>query len=159
MANRHDRRRVKIHINYDITEVADLLGVHKHTVRRWIAAGLQTTDERRPLLIHGEDLSAFLKARQPVKQRCKPGEFFCLGCKSPKRPGGDMADYVPRSARLGWLYALCQTCGTEMYRAANVAAISQLSGVLDITFPEAKSRLDDTCAPLSNADFGKDEKK
>ena len=31
MTKRHDRRRVKIHINYDITEVADLLGVHKHT--------------------------------------------------------------------------------------------------------------------------------
>ena len=67
-----------------------------------------------------------------------------------------MADYVQRSARLGWLCALCPTCGTEMYRAVNVNAISQLRGVLDITFPEAKSRLDDTYAPLSNADFGKD---
>jgi excisionase family DNA binding protein len=91
MAKRHDRRRVKIHINYDITEVADLLGVHKHTVRRWIAAGLPTTDDKRPLLIHGAELLAFLKTREPAKQRCKPGEFFCLGCKSPKRAAGDMA--------------------------------------------------------------------
>jgi hypothetical protein len=46
-----------------------------------------------------------------------------------------------------------------MYRAVNVSAIGQLSGVLDITFPKAEPRLDDTYAPLSNADFGKDEKK
>jgi hypothetical protein len=70
-----------------------------------------------------------------------------------------MADYVPRSGRLGWLYGLCPTCGTEMYRAVNVSAIGQLSGVLDITFPKVEPRLDDTYAPLSNADCGKDEKK
>jgi excisionase family DNA binding protein len=159
MAKRHDRRRVKIHINYDITEVADLLGVHKHTVRRWIAAGLPTTDDKRPLLIHGAELLAFLKTREPAKQRCKPGEFFCLGCKSPKRAAGDMADYVPRSARLGSLYGFCPTCGTEMYRAVNVSAIGQLSAVLDITFPKAKPRLDDTSSPLSNVDFRKDKKR
>src|SRR5277367_862590 len=81
MAKRLDRRRVKIHFNYDVTEVAALLGVHKLTVRRWIAAGLQTTDVRRPLLVRGADLSAFLKARQPVKQSCQPGEFFRYICK------------------------------------------------------------------------------
>ena len=97
MAKRLDRRRVKIHFNYDVSEVAALLGVHNLTVRRWIAAGLPTTDDKRPLLIFGVDLLAFLKAREPAKRRCKPGAFFCLGCKSPKRSDGDMADNVPRS--------------------------------------------------------------
>src|SRR5271168_431742 len=87
MAKRLDRRRVKIHFNYDVTEVAALLGVHKLTVRRWIAAGLQTTDVRRPLLVRGADLSAFLKARQPVKQSCQPGEFFCLSLSGAQTAG------------------------------------------------------------------------
>jgi excisionase family DNA binding protein len=138
MAKRLDRRRVKIHFNYDVTEVAALLGVHKLTVRRWIAAGLQTTDVRRPLLVRGADLSAFLKARQPVKQSCQPGEFFCLSCRAPKRPAGDMADYLPRTPCFN--------------------AISQKSGGLDVAFRRAEQRLNDISSPLSNVDFRKDKK-
>jgi excisionase family DNA binding protein len=70
MARRHNCRRVKIHRNYDVTEAAALLGAHKHTVSRWIAAGLPTTNDRRPRLIHGADLRAWLKAREPDKQTC-----------------------------------------------------------------------------------------
>ena len=61
MARRHDCRRVKIHRTYTIAEVAALVGVHKHTVSRWIAEGPPTTDHKRPFLIHGADLRAFLK--------------------------------------------------------------------------------------------------
>ena len=59
-------------------------------------------DAKRPLLVHGADFRAFMKAREPIKQRCQPGEFYCLGCRAPKRPALDMADYRPRtpSARL-----------------------------------------------------------
>jgi DNA-binding XRE family transcriptional regulator len=34
MARRFNYRRVKIHHSYTIAELAALLGVHKHTVRR-----------------------------------------------------------------------------------------------------------------------------
>ena len=56
MTKRYNCRRVKIHRNYTLAEAADLLGVHKHTVSRWAAAGLQTTDARRPLLISTEKI-------------------------------------------------------------------------------------------------------
>jgi excisionase family DNA binding protein len=158
MAKRLDRRRVKIHFNYDVTEVAALLGVHKLTVRRWIAAGLQTTDVRRPLLVRGADLSAFLRARQPVKQSCQPGEFFCLSCRAPKRPAGDMADYLPRTSSRGSLCGICPTCGNIMYRAVSFNAISQKSGGLDVAFRRAEQRLNDISSPLSNVDFRKDKK-
>jgi hypothetical protein len=78
MARRPNGRRVKIHHNYTIRAAAEVLGVHKLTVSRWIAAGLQTTDAMRPLLIRGQDLRAFLRAREPIKQTCRPGEFFYL---------------------------------------------------------------------------------
>jgi hypothetical protein len=60
MARRFNYRRVKIHRTYTVAEVA-ALGVHKHTVRRWIAAGLPTTDAKRPLLVNGAELRAFLR--------------------------------------------------------------------------------------------------
>src|SRR5438105_11717296 len=119
MARRHSSRRVKIHRNYTIAEAAALLGAHKHTVSRWIAAGLPTTDTMRPRLIHGEDLRAFLRARQPAKQPCRTGEFYCLRCRAPKRPALDMADYIPRTATRGMLRGLCPTCERFIYRAAS----------------------------------------
>ena len=101
MARRPNGRRVKIHHCYTIRAAAEALGVHKHTVSRWIAAGLPTTDAERPLLIRGQDIRAFLRAREPIKQKCPPGEFYCLSCRTPKRPAFDMAQYIPRTASRG----------------------------------------------------------
>ena len=51
-----DARRVKIHRNYTISEVAQLLGVHKNTVQHWLKSGLPHIGEPRPILILGQDL-------------------------------------------------------------------------------------------------------
>src|ERR1019366_10108899 len=111
--------------NYTIAEIAALLGVHKHTVRRWIAAGLPTTDANRPLLIQGEDLRAFLRAREPEKHPCRPGEFYCLRCRVPRRPAGDMADYIPKTGSRGLLRGICPTCETLIHRAVSLGTLAQ----------------------------------
>jgi hypothetical protein len=49
MARRFNIRRVKLHHSYTIAELSALIGAHKHTISRWIAAGLKTTDAKRPL--------------------------------------------------------------------------------------------------------------
>jgi excisionase family DNA binding protein len=153
MAKRHNVRRVKIHRTYTIAEAAQILGAHKHTVSRWIAAGLPATDARRPLLIHGADLHAFLRGREPTKQRCEPGEFYCLGCRVPKRPALDMADYVPRTGTRGALAGICPTCGKMIYRAVSRAKLEEISGGLDITFRMAERRLGDSSEPFPNVVF------
>jgi hypothetical protein len=158
MPRRFNYRRVKIHRNYTITELADAVGAHKHTVGRWIAAGLPTTDAKRPLLIHGADFHAFMKARKPIKQRCKPGEFYCLGCRAPKRPAGDMADYVPRTTARGSLSGICPACGKMIYRAVSLAKVNQISGGLDVAYPKGEQRLIDTSAALSNGDLRQDRR-
>ncbi len=159
MARWPSGRRVKIHRTYTVAEVADLLGAHKRTVRRWIAAGLPTTDDKRPVLIHGADLRAFLKARSPAKKKCGPGEFFCVRCREPKRPAEDMADYVPRTSSRGSLCGICPTCCTMIYRAVSQGAIPKISAGLNIAFPRAESRLDDSSSPLPNVDFKQDRRK
>ena len=63
MARRFNSRRVKIHRACQIIELADLLGVHKKTIGRWIAAGLRTADKRRPFLAHDAAFRSFMKAR------------------------------------------------------------------------------------------------
>jgi hypothetical protein len=153
MARRFDLRRVKIHRNYTIAEAADTVGAHKHTVSRWIAAGLPTTDAKRPLLIHGADLRAFLRAREPIKQPCRPGEFYCLRCRAPRRPAGNMADYLPRTASRGLMRGICPTCETLIHCAASLGTIAKRSGGLEVAFPRAERRIDDSASALSNVDF------
>ena len=153
MARRFDCRRVKIHHSYTISELSALIGAHKHTIGRWIAAGLKTTDARRPLLIHGADFRVFMKAREPIKQRCQPGEFYCFGCRAPKRPALDMADYHPRTALRGSLTGICPDCGRIIYRATTLAKLGQIRDELDVAFPKAQQRIDDSSSALLNVDF------
>ena len=86
MARRYNVRRVKIHRSYSVAEVARLLDVSKLTVMRWIARGLPLIERKRPYLIHGSDLRAFLLANRPARQPCGPGEMYCLRCRAPRRP-------------------------------------------------------------------------
>ena len=75
---RLNSRRVKIHRAYTVEEVAKLLQVHKNTVRGWLWTDLQAIDDRRPTLILGRQLAAFLHARRDQsRRRCRPDEFYC----------------------------------------------------------------------------------
>jgi len=132
-------RRVKIHLSYTVEGVARLLEVHKNTVRAWLKSGLAKIDDRRPTMILGKVLFDFLHARrQNKKQPCQPGEFYCLRCRVPKQPDGDMADYLPITERLGNLEGICPDCGAMIYRRASLAKLAQIRGKLDITFREAQ---------------------
>ncbi len=152
MARRFDCRRVKLHHSYTISELSALIGAHKHTICRWIAGGLATTDAKRPLLIHGADFRAFMKAREPIKRPCQVGEFYCFRCCAPRRPALNMADYHPRTPLRGQLSGICSGCGHMIYRATTLAKLDQIRAELDVAFPKAQQRLDDSASALSNVD-------
>jgi hypothetical protein len=156
MARRFDCRRVKLHHSYTISELSARIGAHKHTICRWIAAGLQTTDAKRPLLVHGADFRAFLKAREPIKQPCQLGEFYCFRCRAPRRPALNMADYHPRTPLKGQLSGICSGCEQMIYRATTLAKLGQIGRHLDIAFPKAQQRIDDSASVFLNADFKED---
>ena len=116
MSKRHPNYRlVKIHRSYTVDEAARLLDAHKNTVRRWVKEGLATNDERRPMLILGRELFAFLKQRRAKNKRtCAPGEIYCVGCREPRRPAADMAEYQALTATLGNLLGICPSCEAMM---------------------------------------------
>ena len=141
MPKRHPNHRlVRIHRNYSVEEVAKLFGIHKNTVRRWMNDGLETLDQRRPLLVHGVELSAYLQARRVKNKRpCQSGEIYCVRCRAPKQPAGDMAEYLPitvsqRQPKRG----ICRDCDAMIYRRVSLAKLPEIRGNLDITFPEAE---------------------
>lgn len=135
---------VKIHRSYTVAEVASLLNMHKATIRRWIKDGLSTIDEKRPKLILGQELRNFLQSRRAKKkQRCKQGQLYCLRCRAPKFPAGNMADYSPINGKSGCLIAICPDCDSIMNQYVSLARISEICEKIDIILPNAERRLVD----------------
>ena len=158
MTRRHNFRLVKIHRNYTVAEAAKLLGVHPHTVSRWISAGLPLVVKTRPFLIHGSDLRAFLAAQQPRKHPCSAGEIYCLPCRARKRPAGNMVDYIPKTSTKGFLRGICPTCDRLIHRVANFATLASVCGDLSVTHQPPQQRLVDSPSPVGNVDSRKEQK-
>jgi hypothetical protein len=139
MGKRHlNHRRIKIHRTYTVEEIASLLPIHKNTVRLWIKAGLPTIDGKRPTMLLGAQVKAFLQARRARNKRtCKPGEIYCVRCRAPKCPAGDMADYLPLNENIGNLRAICPDCDSFMHRCVGKARLGQVIGKINVTFPQA----------------------
>lgn len=153
MAKRHNVRLVKIHRSYTPSELAKVLGVAKLTVSRWIDAGLPVIERKRPLLVHGSDLRAFLQARQPRKQPCRPGQFYCLPCRAPERPAFAEAEFRPTTAKTGILEGLCPDCGSMIYRVARTASLAAAVGDLAVTHRPARERIIGSSSPSPNVQF------
>jgi hypothetical protein len=155
MGKRHPNHRlVKIHRNYKVEEIASLFGTHKNTVHRWVKTGLPTNDHKRPMLILGRDLIEFLQARRAKNKRpCRAGEIYCVRCRRPKVPAGEMVDYLPVTDKLGNLKAICPDCDSIMNRRVNLAKLGQVQGKMDITFPQALRRVSESNQPTVNSDL------
>ncbi len=155
MSKRHPNYRlVKIHRSYTVDEAARLLDAHKNTVRRWVKEGLAINDERRPMLILGRELFAFLKQRRAKNKRiCAPGEIYCVRCREPRRPAGDMAEYRALTATLGNLLGICPSCEAMMNRRVNVGKIASVCGHLQVTMPKELLHIGESDQPTLNSDF------
>jgi excisionase family DNA binding protein len=137
-SRRPNHRLVKIHRSYSVEEAAALFGTHRNTIRRWIKAGLPVIDQRRPVLMQGQALTDFLQARRAKsKQTCQPGEIYCVRCRVPRSPAGEMADYQPLTDTLGNLTGICPVCEAMIYRRVNATRLEQVRGKLQVTMPLA----------------------
>jgi Helix-turn-helix domain len=159
MVSRHlNHRLVKIHRNYTVEEIAQLFGAHRNTVRRWVKQGLQTTDDKRPMLILGSDLRNFLQARRSKnKQKCQPGEIYCVRCRTPRRPAGDMAEYQTATTGPGNLVGICPDCECMMYRRVNVSKLEEVCATLEITMTRALPHIGESIQLSVNSDLKQGE--
>lgn len=147
-------RRAKVHRSYTVEEVAQLYGVHRNTVRQWIKHGLPVCDDRRPVLILGGQLAAFLTQKRASNKRpCKAGEIYCVRCRAPQLPALGMADYEPLTATRGSLIGLCPRCGGTMYRRVNRAQLAEVVGNLEVRPTRGQERIDESSHPFVNSDF------
>jgi hypothetical protein len=159
MANRRlNHRLAKIHRSYTVEEVATLFGVHRNTVREWIRRGLPTCDSKRPQLILGWQLADWVRTRrQGMKRSCQPGELYCVRCRTPQRPAGDVVEYRPLTVTLGTLVGICPSCESLMYRRVNAAKVAQACGSLSLSLPHASPHLDERPNPFVNSDLNHEQ--
>ncbi len=158
MGKRHPNPQlVKSHRTYSVEEIARLLDVHKNTVRGWVKQGLQSVDEQRPAIFHGPVLVAFLQRRRAsAKRPCPAGHIYCLPCRAPKAPAGNMAEFVPVSDATGNLRGICPDCDRLIHRRANRTKIGAIQGNLEITFAGASPRIREMITPSVNCNSRKE---
>lgn len=141
MAKSPNPNLVKIHRNYTVEDVANLFSVHKNTVRSWGKDGLETNDDKRPMLILGSDLKDYLQAKRKSKKRkCLPFER----CRLPQLPAESMADYEPINDSMGRLIGLCPSCNGIINKYFNFAHLEQVKGKLDITLTKALKHINES---------------
>lgn len=149
---RYPVNRIKANYSYDILEIARLLGVHRNTVRHWLADGLVPLDRQRPTLVYGTSLKAFLRARQEArKQSCAIGEFYCFRCRLPRKAWGETADLIQKTEKTINLSALCSHCETPMNRAVRRSDLPQWSTAIDLQTPGQERLADWNNASLDSA--------
>ena len=146
-------RRAKQHRSYSVIELADVVDVHKHTVRGWIRKGLPVIDGAKPTLITGRDFQTWWsKQRKAAKRPCQPGQMYCFKCRKPKRPALGMVEYAATNAATGNLKAICETCETMMHQRAQLANIAARMPGLDVQITQAPSRIVERAYPSQNCD-------
>jgi Helix-turn-helix domain len=140
-----------MHRSYSVDEVARLFGIHRHTVRAWIGAGLPTIDGSRPILIAGRELGSFLRARRQRNARpCGAGELYCCRCRVPQKPAGNQAAYEPISATTGNLVGICSTCSAWMNRRVSWATLGAVRGDVTVSLAVAQERIGESYPPSVN---------
>jgi Helix-turn-helix domain len=156
MAKRLNPNLAKIHRNYTVEEAANLFSVHKNTVRLWVKDGLATNDDKRPMLILGSDLKSYLQSkRENNKHKCKAFEIYCVRCRLPQIPAGNMVDYESINDQFGRLIGICPTCEGFINKYFNIANLDQIKDKLDIALPKALKHINESVNPLLNSDFKK----
>ncbi|MBU6426643.1 helix-turn-helix domain-containing protein [Patescibacteria group bacterium] len=75
------------HLSYTLPEIAAKLHMTKKSLYRWIDEGLPIVPgQRKPILIHGDDLKTFINARNSRhKVKLKRHEFYCFRCRAPRQ--------------------------------------------------------------------------
>lgn len=139
MAKRVKTRAIKVNRQYTYEKAADAVGVSCATVRRWkVDEGLEVLVSQKPHLIVGAVLKEFLDKKNAISgPKMRPGHFLCMTCGGHRGAYGKMADYWPRSDKVGMLKTLCEACEGPCNKLASKASLAGLAGILTIVLHDA----------------------
>jgi hypothetical protein len=136
-----DFRRIRPSKTYSVAQIANALDRNVATVNAWLRAGLPNLDGRRPVLVLGSALKAWLKFKwDGRKHTCEPDELFCFRCRRPQKPKVGSVQIMPRNMKTVSIIADCMTCGSRMSKAGSRARIAEIEDAFRTLSPQ-KQRL------------------
>jgi excisionase family DNA binding protein len=151
---RYNVRLIKATWPYSVHEIAELLGVHKNAVLRWLREGLSANRDRRPFLIRGDELARFLRARQADKrQKCTVTQFYCFKCRAPREVYLSIVDVVIETPSRLRLKALCSVCSTLVNKVQRVRDLEKIRSQFNVQELEGEHLLG-SAHPSLNSDSG-----
>lgn len=143
-------RLIRRDLSYTVEELTACLGVHENTVRKWIKSGLPVVDEKRPFLVHGAALIAFLNGRQASRKvRLKPDEFYCVKCRCPRTAFDGKVNILPRNRLMINLKSTCTVCRTALCKVGSMKNLSQYLVIFNSPAP-GPPHISDTHSPSVN---------
>ena len=102
-------------------------------IRRWYKEGLTRIDHRRPYLVNGADLEAFLRNRQEKRKRkCQPDELYCCRCRLPQRCKDGKVILRVLNQKVGRISGLCSECGARVNKAISLKKLENIRNVFKI---------------------------
>lgn len=151
-------RCIKTSRCYDVAELAQLLDVHKNTIRNWQRDGLKPIDGHRPILFHGAVVRSFLERRKAsAKAPCPPGTLYCFRCRAPRNPVPGSAQFLPGHSLAGNIRAPCGVCDALMHRRARQDHLGAILPNQTVQIREAPRRLSGGTSPSPNCDSAREE--
>ncbi|MFN0264839.1 hypothetical protein ACKTEK_13290 [Tepidamorphus sp. 3E244] len=90
--------------------------------------------DQKPYLMRGADVADYLRKRNAKrKQPCGDGRIYCLPCRAPKRPAGDMVDLERTSEASGTLVGICPDCDRVIRRHVSLVRLKMVASGLDVS--------------------------
>lgn len=153
----YNTRLIKRAATYTPDEIAGLYRVHINSVRQWMTSGLSPIDEKRPILIHGSTLFKYLNQKQAKRKRCcSPSQFYCFGCREPRKPLDNLVMIEKQGEHIIRLRAICEVCGTRLNKAGSQSKLAEYSKIFSVQ-PLDTPHIDMCLEPVDNCDFNKDK--
>jgi len=131
----YPHNRVRYWYAYDLDDICALFSdsrLHKQTIRKWIKGGLNTIDKGKPVLIYGNDLIAYIKARN-IKNKCSTDfdQLFCMKCQDARYIYQNMIKVDQNGSSLK-VSGLCRKCKAKMFQNYKLDDFSQLRKIFTL---------------------------
>ena len=124
---------IKETLSYSTNDIAKRFSIHKRTVQEWYRAGLPRIDNRKPSLVLGADLKAFLKARlNKRKSKCQKNELYCMKCKAPRQSRNNTVDIRFLSKTRMMIIGLCVECNTKTNKVDSTKNLTEIPKIFAI---------------------------
>ena len=148
--------KIKYWLCYDIDAICRLCGIHPKTALAWLKKGLEAIDNKKPILVYGYNLKAFLGNLNKLnKSSTSFEEMFCMKCKEPRSPLKKQIQLEQFEQKLLKTKAICQTCKTRMNKPYKLEDLPQLKRIFNVV---QLLELYDSKTPTSNTPFFDQEK-